>query len=346
MADHPFPRLYPGYLLFSLSLARRGLSSGSLAKSGFIAAGVLGWLALANPLTLWGACLLGFYAAGSKATKVKADIKATYEEPDHAHPPSGSSPISKTSTVASSPKTGGNRTASQVFCNALLGTLLALTWRILYSGELSAYSFGKGLGNWENEGRWCVIAREEEGGRKWSRVLVFGAIAFWGACCGDTLGILSPSTPRLLSTFRPAPRGTNGAITQFGLYISLVGGLLVSLLAFVTLVLQGQIGEGKCGMWANEIGEWGWAGELFAVGGAAGLGGSLLDSILGFLFQPTHYSPSRKLVVHHPPSAKKYDDTILVPGTALLGDLLSNNGVNAASTTVVTAVAMVYGLFW
>ncbi|GAA5884232.1 hypothetical protein JCM6882_002188 [Rhodosporidiobolus microsporus] len=350
----PLPRLYPGYLVFSAALARRGLSSGSLSRSGFAAAAVLGWLALANPLAVWGACLLGFYAAGSKATKVKADLKATYEESDHAAAaPSPSSPSDQT-PPKSKAKAGGHRTALQVSCNALIGVLFALLWRVLYSGELSALT-GSGGESWEDEGRWCVIAREEDGGRRWSRALVLGAVAFWGACCGDTfaseLGILSPSPPYLPSTLRPTPRGTNGALSPFGTYVSFAGGILVSVLAILTLVFQGQVD--KCGRWVNEAGEWGWAGEVLAVGGAAGLGGSLIDSLLGFLFQPTYYSPSRKLVVHHPPSSlpskksdKDGDDTILLPGTAVLGARLSNNGVNAVSTAVVAAVAVAYGAFW
>lgn len=73
---------------------------------------------------------------------------------------------------------------------------------------------------------------------------------------------------------------------------------------------------------------------------------SQVDSLLGFLFQPTFYSSSKKLVVHQPPSSTSSgasydsaDDTIVLPGTAVVGPWLSNNGVNVVSTLVVAGVA-------
>ncbi|GAA6033513.1 hypothetical protein JCM8097_001433 [Rhodosporidiobolus ruineniae] len=328
--------LYPIPLLIALLVAHRGLRSNSLSRSGAVAAAALGYAAVANPLGVFGVCLLGFYVAGSRATKVKAAIKATYEEPDHAPAPSSSS----SATGSKPPKAGGNRSAAQVACNALGGVLCAATWRVLYSGE-------RGVSAWGDEGRWCVVGRyAEEDARRWSRPLVIVAVAFWAACCGDTLGILSTRPPFLLTTLRPAPRGTNGAVSAWGTLVSLLGGVLVGGMAVAALAVQGQFGSGGC--------EGVRAGELVGVGAVSGFGGSLVDSLLGALFQPTYYSPSRKLVVHHPPlstssvstktASEEKDDTVLLPGTALLGSLLSNNGVNVASTVVVAGVAGWYAL--
>ncbi|GAA6040691.1 hypothetical protein NBRC10512_007196 [Rhodotorula toruloides] len=307
--------IHPISLALATLVAYRGTRSGSLNTSGALAAATLGYTALANPLSVFGVCLLGFYLAGSRATKVKAAIKATYEAPDT------STPSSPSSAPPPKAKTGGNRNASQVACNALLGTLCAASWRYLFSGEV-------GGRNWEQDGRWCVVADGAEGGERVSRALVLAAVAFWAACCGDTLGILSSRPPILLTTLRPCRRGTNGGISSWGTLVSLLGGLLVGVLAVVSLVVQGQ--AQACGM-----------GRLVEVAGVAalsGFGGSMLDSLLGALLQPTYFSQTRSLVVHspHPSPAHPEEKIVRVPGSGW--DVLSNNQVNFLSTAVVAGV--------
>ena len=63
-------------LALSTLLALRGLRSTSLSKSGAVAALVYGYVTLASPLRLFGVCLLGFYLAGSKATKVSTCFRS------------------------------------------------------------------------------------------------------------------------------------------------------------------------------------------------------------------------------------------------------------------------------
>ncbi|GAA5941316.1 DUF92 domain-containing protein [Sporobolomyces koalae] len=324
-------------LLISALAALRGLRSTSLSASGATAAFFFGYTTLASPLRLFGVCLLGFYLAGSKATKVKANVKATFEEPEHAPPVSNAArtgAADKKVTVE-----GGRRTATQVACNALVGSVCSILWRILYSGEVSTFT------GWNDATRWCVVAKYDESDPlRWSRVLVMAAVAFWSACCGDTfaseLGILAKSPPILIT--RPfagyVPRGTNGGITVWGLFVSLLGGTFVGALAVTCLIAQGQ--ANACSAGGRN---WSWAIELLTIASLSGLGGSLLDSFLGALFQPTLYSRTRKLVVHrqHPVHASKVDDVIVIPGTAVLGPRLSNNGVNAVmgfATSVAVAV--------
>ncbi|GAA5982880.1 hypothetical protein JCM10908_006820 [Rhodotorula pacifica] len=330
-------RLYGYSLAVAVLVAARGYRSGSLNKSGAAAAALLGYSALANPLSVFGVCLLGFYLAGSRATRVKAAIKATYEEPDHAPQPS-TQQTPAPSKSAPSAKTGGNRSAAQVACNALLGTSCALAWRYLYSGE-SVTTAG-----WSEEGRWCVTARGSEGRKESSRVLVLAAVAFWAACCGDTfaseLGILSSGPPILITTLRPCPRGTNGGISAWGTLVSLLGGLFVGVLALISLALQGQ--ATACAVGAEGVAGLRWAAELLALGAVSGFGGSLIDSLLGGIFQPTYYSKTRSLVVHSPiPSAAHPEDEIVrVPGSGW--DVLSNNAVNALSTLLTAGGAACY----
>ena len=57
-------------LLISTLLAVHGLRKGSLSSSGAIAAFVVGYGHLANPLKAFGTALIFFYLAGSRATKV------------------------------------------------------------------------------------------------------------------------------------------------------------------------------------------------------------------------------------------------------------------------------------
>ncbi|BGP35813.1 hypothetical protein JCM10296v2_007665 [Rhodotorula toruloides] len=119
----------------------------------------------------------------------------------------------------------------------------------------------------------------------------------------------------LLTTFRPRPRGTNGGISPWGTLVSLLGGLLVGVLAVVSLLVQGQ--AQACG-----------TGRLVEV----------LDSLLGALLQPTYFSQTRSLVVHspHPSPAHPEEKIVRVPGSGW--DVLSNNQVNFLSTAVVAGV--------
>jgi hypothetical protein len=103
---------------------------------------------------------------------VKAAHKATLEESQASEAPAGAA------------KAGGNRDALQVACNAALGSACAVAWRVLYSGELAdgkewTGRLWKGL---KGE-RWCAV----DARWGWSRALILGAVAFWGACAGDTV---------------------------------------------------------------------------------------------------------------------------------------------------------------
>ncbi|GAA5876234.1 hypothetical protein JCM3774_002332 [Rhodotorula dairenensis] len=328
-------RLYGPACLIAALAAARGYRSHSLSKSGAAAAALLGYSALANPLSVFGVCLLGFYLAGSRATKVKAAVKATYEEPEFSAAQPGAAhdlrrcPASPIAVV----KAGGNRSATQVACNAWLGTACAVAWRVLYSGE-------KGIrAGWTAEGEWCVLdARKVRGAEGTSRVLVITAVAFWAACCGDTLGILSSRPPILITTLRSCPRGTNGGVSAWGTFVSVLGGLFVGVLAVASLALQGQ--ASACAQVG--AGRYGWAAELVVLGGLSGFCGSLFDSLLGGLFQPTYFSKTRSLVVHSPMPSPTYPDEEIVRVRGSGWDVLSNNAVNVLSTLLTAGCAAWY----
>ena len=138
------------------------------------------------------------------------------------------------------------------------------------------------------------------------------------ACClGDTLaselGILSKSKPLLITTLKPVPPGTNGAISLIGTIASIVGGALIGLLTGITLILENaQCSREAAGYLLFENIAWG----MFA-----GLFGSLMDSLLGATVQQTRYSKTKKLVLQ--------DDSKDVDVNVISGrNLLTNNQVS------------------
>jgi uncharacterized protein (TIGR00297 family) len=123
------------------------------------------------------------------------------------------------------------------------------------------------------------------GGVAAAAVLLFGVTgnpAYMGAVLGalaaanaDTwateLGVLSRSAPRLITNFRHAAPGTSGAISLAGTLAALGGA------AFVGVV--GALGDAS--LW-----------RLLPWVALAGLGGCLLDSLLGATVQAIHWCPA------------------------------------------------------
>lgn len=153
------------------------------------------------------------------------------------------------------------------------------------------------------------------------------------------LGILSPTRPILLTTLRPVPPGTNGAISLLGTGVSFIGGAGLGAM-FWALDGRTRVGEG-------------WA-KWMVLGGVAGLGGSLLDSVLGSTLQRTLYNTeSRRILLHNPTTGagKKENETKgqLKDGEeveektrsleVIAGwDVLTNNQVNFISSATVSGI--------
>ena len=194
---------------------------------------------------------------------------------------------------------------------------------------------------------------------------MFGAILGNYACtCGDTwaseLGVLSKTTPRLITTMRPVQRGpstfhfdpsqkarhggclgTNGGVTLLGLSASLGGGLFVGLACYLGTLLS-LIGQpiapvipscrtpdvNSAGLQAA-ISQW----PVIALGLVGGLVGSIVDSLLGATLQFSGYDMKQKKVVNRP--GDNPDNVYKINGV----DLLSNNQVNLLSS-LVTALAL------
>jgi len=84
------------------------------------------------------------------------------------------------------------------------------------------------------------------------------------------------SQPRLITTWRKVPRGTNGGVTLGGLLFSLFGGLFIGLTYYLTLIFLMD-----SAILARSVPQW----PIIILGGVGGLLGSIIDSILGATLQ-------------------------------------------------------------
>jgi uncharacterized protein (TIGR00297 family) len=115
------------------------------------------------------------------------------------------------------------------------------------------------------------LARWPEAAALW--VLATGALAAVNADTWATeLGVLSPTAPRLITTGRPTERGASGAISLVGTLAGFGGALLVG---SVAALAQPHLAAG-----------------LVLAAGLGGLGGALVDSLLGATLQAIFYCPT------------------------------------------------------
>lgn len=167
----------------------------------------------------------------------------------------------------------------------------------------------------------------------------------YAAATADTLsselGILSPSAPFLiLPPFSRVTRGTNGGVTIAGLSWGLFGGALMALTSLLLLPFAPH------STLSSKL-------YLFLGVSVAGLFGSVLDSVLGALFQLTvedkisgrvvEGENGRRVLVHGSERVGGKEESRVQRGQR---DWLNNNGVNFAMAFGTGVVAMVVaGLF-
>jgi uncharacterized protein (TIGR00297 family) len=121
------------------------------------------------------------------------------------------------------------------------------------------------------------------------------------------LGVLSPSLPRMITSFLPVERGSSGAISLYGTLAAAGGATFLSIL----------------GAWLGPTGR-GWANlEIILV---AGLLGSLFDSFLGATVQAIYRCPNcDKETEKHPLHTCGFT-TVLVRGWSWLNNDMVNLG--------------------
>lgn len=129
------------------------------------------------------------------------------------------------------------------------------------------------------------------------------------------------------------PPGTNGGVSALGLYASLAGGVFVGLVYSITVVIA-YIGDAEFMSAAVQVVYW----AIF--GGAAGLFGSLLDSLLGATVQATYFDKSLGRVI--PPHQARSSPQHNVQH--ICGAEIMNNDVVNLVALAVTAVVFGFGV--
>lgn len=138
------------------------------------------------------------------------------------------------------------------------------------------------------------------------------------ACCnGDTwaseLGILSKADPVLITTFQKVPRGTNGGVSVWGLFVSFAGGIFIGIFYYIATIVFVDSET-----LLNSPPQF----PIIILGGVAGLVGSVIDSFLGATCQFSGQT-AEGFIVEDPKEAVKK-----ISGT---WKLLNNHSVNLVS---------------
>ncbi|KAL2818185.1 integral membrane protein DUF92-domain-containing protein [Aspergillus cavernicola] len=235
-----------------VALVYRAWSRKSLTPLGLVIAALTATAHALSPYSLPLFLLLVFYVGGTKATRVKHDIKAQL-------------------TLSATGSHGGEgaRTHVQVLANSVVATVLILihAWVLRY-----------------NKATDDPTAECFSNGHDAADILMVGVIANYAAVSADTfsseLGILSKSNPRLITspTLRVVPPGTNGGVTATGLLAGALGAFTIGLTTAILLPFCMADGNTFLSTFPDRA-AWILAMTVW------GTLGSILDSVLGGLLQ-------------------------------------------------------------
>lgn len=275
-------------VLISSIIAARAYKKKSLNLSGAFAGFLVMTIHLAAGYR-YGAMLLFFFLSSSYLTKIGSERKRSIDA-DH--------------------KDGGQRNWVQVLSNSAIASVLVVIIWWLTGGQDQ-----------------CLDSNESS----LITSLLGGIIGHYSCSNGDTwsseLGVLSDAQPRLITTFKPVRKGTNGGVTMAGLLAAAAAGSAIGL----TFVLFGFFTAScpSAGAVTKQL-------LVFPVSALAGVCGSLIDSILGATLQFSGFCSVRKKVVgKHGPTVKRISGL----------NILDNNAVNFVSilmTTALTSFACMY----
>lgn len=261
----------------SLIVAIFGLIRRSLTWSGATVGFLIGVALTASHVAFF-VDLLIFFLMGTACTKLKAARKRKIE---------------------ANYRPEGARSWLNVICNAGAATVTAC----LYASEAEGFDLPI------NFSKYPVAS-----------LLNIATMASLAAANGDTLasevGSALAPYPRLVTSFRPVPAGTNGGVSLIGVAASLVGGLAIGFTHFITTLFLSNFR----GDTVSVPPQW----PLALLGGLAGLGGGLLDSFLGATIQFSGLDKERGFITEVPGPGVKH-----ISGW----NLITNHTVNLIATS-------------
>eukprot|EP00111_Clytia_hemisphaerica_P016673 TCONS_00049430-protein len=274
--------------LVSVYTSKRGYDKKSLSFSGSLSAIVVGFLTTVANLSSF-VCLLTFFVTSSFFTKWRSDRKRLIEE---------------------NFKEGGGRNMVQVFCNGGMLSVISLLF-------LSEVGYGERVINFSRDfTASCLLSS------------MLGTLA---CCNGDTwaseIGTVAAfMKPRLITTWKKVPVGTNGGITLVGLCASAFGGLILGFAFLLSLKLF--VGSDTFDMETQY--------HALRLTFYAGLFGSIVDSLLGAFFQYSGYCSLRKKVVSQPSRTTEF-----ISGSPVF----DNDQVNLLSSLIMAVITPIYAYY-
>lgn len=226
--------------VLSLAIGWLAFRRGSLTKSGVAGAAITGTATFGFGGWTWGLVLIAFFVSSSLLSRYRRSQK----EP-----------------LAEKFAKGERRDLGQALANGGFGALLALAVLLLVDlpGEPR-------LGN---------------------PVYVFLTLGYLGAMAtvnADTwsteLGVLASASPRLITSGKPVPVGTSGAVSSLGVLAALAGGTFIGVAAFVFIQAAAVV---TTGTWL--LSDW----PVVPIAALSGLVGALFDSVLGATVQQVYW---------------------------------------------------------
>jgi uncharacterized protein (TIGR00297 family) len=161
----------------------------------------------------------------------------------------------------------------------------------------------------------------------WKNFLLTSYLGIYAANCGDTwsseLGILSSNQPFHILSFQRVPYGTNGGVSFFGVAASFVAGLSLGFVSCFVVFLHQKF--------SSSLFVW-----ILIISTISSVGGSLLDSILGGIFEYSGYCTETKKIVKIQTSTTQH-----ISGM----NLLSGDAVNFLSAGITGIFVGLTGTF-
>ncbi|XP_021925954.1 transmembrane protein 19 isoform X2 [Zootermopsis nevadensis] len=265
-------------LVTPLAIAAWGIRKNSLVVSGAVLGFFVGFILTLTSYSFL-MCLMTFFVTSSKLTKFRSEQKRSTDEDF---------------------KEGGQRSWVQVLSNGGMATQLAFL-----------YMLDSGCGE-------RPINFIKDYRASWLGLGVLGALACsngdtWASELGTVIG---RAEPFLITSRQRVPRGTNGGVTIAGLFFSLLGGTVVGLSYYLSVLyfVDSTVLAASPPQW-----------PLVFAGSFAGLVGSLVDSVLGATLQYSGLDERTGCVVEHAGKGIRYISGV---------QILDNNSVNLITTIV------------